>query len=137
MRHGRVVVREDVVWRKDRREHERDDGMECIDIGRMRRRGCVERAMLFETRVTSWPTRKEPATYVSDGLQTFEGWDDIWELRHGVFYYFGSQDERRVVLWMVDELGDGILELQVGVFSDTGTCKERDVRGRRGNLRNR
>jgi hypothetical protein len=112
MGHGRVVVREDAVWRKDRREHERDDGV-CIDIGRMRRRGCVEGAMLLETRVTSWPTRKEPAMYVPDGLQTFEGRDDMGELRHGVVHYFGSQDERRVVLWMVDELGDGVFELQV------------------------
>jgi hypothetical protein len=123
-----VVVGEDAVWRKDRCEHERDDGMEvervcgaCIDIGRMMRRECVERAMLLETRVTSWATRKEPAMYVPDGLQTFEGRDDVGEFRHGVFYYFRSQDERRVVLWMVNELGDGIFELQEkSIFSATG-----------------
>ena len=59
--------------------------------------------------------------YVPDGLQTFEGRDGVGELDvDRVLYNLRSQDERRVVLWMVDELRDGVFELQAkwGIFRD-------------------
>jgi hypothetical protein len=33
-----------------------------------------------------------------------EGWDEVGERHDGVLYDFGSEDERRVVLWMMNEL---------------------------------
>lgn len=60
--------------------------------------------MLLDGRVACGATWEELAVYVPDGLKIMEGGDEVGEARDGVLYDFGSEDERRVVLWMMDEL---------------------------------
>jgi hypothetical protein len=41
-----------------------------------------------------------------------EGRNEVGEFHDRILYDFGSQDERRVVLWVVDELRDGMFKLE-------------------------
>ena len=68
--------------------------------------------MLLETRVACWATWEELAMYIPDGLQMLEGRNEVGEPIDRVFYDLGSQNERRVVLWMVNELRNGVFELK-------------------------
>jgi len=105
VRHGWVVVREGAVWREEWREHEHEHGrVQELYIGQMRMGRRVERAVLLDSWVACWTAWEELAVYVPDGLEVLEGWNEVGEPRDRVLYDFGSKDERRVVLWMMNEL---------------------------------
>jgi hypothetical protein len=97
--------------------------------------------MLLEPRIARRATWEKSAMYVPDGLEALESWDGVRE-RHGrVGYDFRSQDEHRVVFWMMDELGDGMFELELskevykkikGTYEFGGEiCRRGDDRGLR------
>ena len=67
--------------------------------------------MLLDGRVACGATREELAVYVPDELEILEGWNEVGEPRDRVLYDLGSKDERRVVLWMVNELRNGMFKL--------------------------
>jgi hypothetical protein len=60
--------------------------------------------VLLDGRVACGATWEELAVYVPDGLLILEGWNEVGEPRDRVLYDFGSKDERRVVLRMMNEL---------------------------------
>jgi hypothetical protein len=68
--------------------------------------------MLLETRIACRATREELAVYIPDGLQILEDRNEVGEPIYRVLYNFRSQDERRVVLWMMNKLGNGMFKLK-------------------------
>ena len=52
-----------------------------------------------------------------------EDWNEVGEPRDRVLYDFRSKDERRVVLWMMNELGNGMFKLwgEIGLVSWTAS----------------
>ena len=67
--------------------------------------------MLLEFRVTCRASWKQSAMYISDWSKVPEKRNKLRERLVRFLDNLRSQNQRRVVLWVVDELGDGKFEL--------------------------